>query len=51
MINEYKKVYMVLARMIDVKPNFKNKYKNLQCELCKVEENTQTHLNPKDIKI
>ena len=27
--------------MIDVKANFKNKYRNLECEICRVEENTQ----------
>ena len=54
MINEYNKryiekfhfeearaIFMMLTRMIDVKANFKNKYKNLECEICKVEENTQ----------
>ena len=32
---------MMLTRMVEVKANFKNKYKNLDCEICKVEENTQ----------
>ena len=54
MMNEYNKkylenlhfeearaIFMMLTRMIDVKANFKNKYKNLECEVCKVEENTQ----------
>ena len=27
--------------MIDVKANFKNKYRNLECEICRIEENTQ----------
>ena len=30
-----------LTIMIDVKANFKNKYKNLDCETCSVEESTQ----------
>ena len=30
----------MIARMIDGKTNFKNKYKSLECETCKVEENT-----------
>ena len=34
-------IFMMLTRMIDVKSNFKNKYKNLDCETCSVEENTQ----------
>ena len=53
MINEYNKnyilnrnfeearaIFMMLTRMIDVKTNFKNKYKNLECDVCKTEENT-----------
>ena len=27
--------------MIDIKANYKNKYRSLECETCKVEENTQ----------
>ncbi len=34
-------IFMMLTRMIDVKANFKYKYKKLECETCKVEENTQ----------
>ncbi len=34
-------IFMMLTRMIDVKSNFKNKHKNLDCETCSVEENTQ----------
>ena len=54
MMNEYNKkylenfhfeearaIFMMLTRMIDIKANFKNKYKNLECDVCKVEENTQ----------
>ena len=54
MMNEYNKsyiekfhfeearaIFMMLTRMVDVKANYKNKYKNLECETCKVEENTQ----------
>ena len=32
---------MMLTRIIDVKANYKNKYRNLECEICKVEENTE----------
>ena len=32
---------MMITRMIDVKANYKNKYRNLECEICKVEENTE----------
>ena len=38
---EARAIFMMLTRMIDVKANFKNKYRNLECEMCKVEENTQ----------
>ena len=54
MMNEYNKsyiekfhfeearaIFMMLTRMVDVKANYKNKYKNLECETCTVEENTQ----------
>ena len=37
---EARAVFMMVTRMIDVKANYKNKYKNLECEKCKVEENT-----------
>ena len=37
---EARAIFMMLTRMIDVKANFKNKYKNLECDTCKVEENT-----------
>ena len=38
---EARAIFMMLTRMIDVKANFKNKYRNLECEICRVEENTQ----------
>ena len=40
---EARAIFMMVTRMIDVKSNFKNKYRNLglECEICKVEENTQ----------
>ena len=37
---EARAIFMMLTRMIDVKANYKNKYKSLECETCKVEENT-----------
>ena len=30
--------------MIDVKVNFKGKYENLECQGCKIEEESQKHL-------
>ena len=38
---EAKAIFMMITRMVDVKDNYKNKYKNLGCEICKVEENTE----------
>ena len=38
---EARAIFMMLTRMIDVKANFKNKYRNLECEICRIEENTQ----------
>ena len=38
---EARAIFMMLTRMIDVKANFKNKYRNLECEICHEEENTQ----------
>ena len=32
---------MMLTRMIDVKANFKNKYRAIECDICRVEDNTQ----------
>ena len=37
---EARAIFMMLTRMIDVKANFKNKYRNLECEICKIEGNT-----------
>ena len=37
---EARAIFMMLTRMIDVKTNFKNNHKNLECETCKTEENT-----------
>ena len=38
---EARAIFMMITRMIDVKANYKNKYRNLECEICKVEENTE----------
>ena len=38
---EARAIFMMITRMIDVKANFKNKYRNIECEICKVEENTE----------
>ena len=37
---EARAIFMMITRMIDVKANFKNKHKNLDCEICNTEENT-----------
>ena len=37
---EARAIFMMITRMIDVKANYKNNYKSLECEICKVEENT-----------
>ena len=37
---EARAIFMMLTRMIDVKTNFKNNHKNLECETCKTEENS-----------
>ena len=34
---EARTIFMMLTRMIDVKANYKNKYRNLECEICRVE--------------
>ena len=38
---EARSILMVLTRIIDVKANFKNKYRSLECEIYRVEENKQ----------
>merc|ERR1711915_225163 len=38
---EARAIFMLITRMIDVKANYKNKYRNIECEICKVEENTE----------
>ena len=40
---EARAIFMMLTRMIDIKSNFKNKYRNrnLECEICSLEDNTQ----------
>ena len=31
---------MMITRMVQIKSNYKNKYKNIECETCNIEENT-----------
>merc|ERR1711962_838845 len=38
---EARAIFMMITRMIDVKANFKNKYRNIECEICKVEESVE----------
>merc|ERR1711915_984680 len=38
--DEARVIFMMLTRMIDIKSNYKNKYKNIDCETCNIEENT-----------
>ena len=37
-------VFKARCRMFDVKRNFKGKYRNLKCRLCKQKEETQDHI-------
>ena len=37
-------IFKTRTRMIDVKANYKNKYKDQTCRLCKKENETQQHL-------
>ena len=41
-----KLLFQLRSRMIDVKANFKNKYVNIKCPICKLEgsEDTQPHV-------
>ena len=32
------------SRVSDVKSNFKGKYENFECEICKIEDETQQHI-------
>ena len=41
---EARAIFMMLTRMIDVKANFKNKCRNLECETCPVEKKNTQHL-------
>ena len=38
---EARAIFMMLTRMIDVKANFKNKHRNLECDTYLVDENIQ----------
>ena len=31
---------MMITRMVEIKSNYKNKYKNIECETCNIAENT-----------
>ena len=37
---EARAIFMMLTRKIDVKTNFKNNHRNLECEVCLTEEDT-----------
>ena len=43
-IQEAKFLFTIRARMLDVKGNFRNKYSDVICPCCKVEEDLQKHL-------
>ena len=51
--DEARAIFMMLTRMIDIKSNYKNKYKNIECETCNIAENTlhQFRYNKNTIKI
>ena len=42
--NECSTIFKARTRMIDVKHNFRGKYENTTCRLCKTEEETQNHI-------
>ena len=42
--NECSTIFKARTRMIDVKHNFRGKYENTVCRLCKTEEETQNHI-------
>ena len=45
MTNEERQlIFKLRARVTDVKMNFKRKYEDLNCESCKMEEETQKHV-------
>ena len=37
---EARAIFMMITRMIDVKANYKNKHKSLECNTCRTEDNT-----------
>ena len=37
-------IFKARTRMLDVKNNFRNKYKDTECRLCRVEKETQEHI-------
>ena len=39
---EARAIFMIITRMIDVKANYKNKNRNLECEICIIEEKTES---------
>ena len=43
-IHEAKFIFLLRTRMLDVKANFENKYRDKSCPNCETSEDTQTHL-------
>ena len=43
-IEEKQEIFKMRSRVSDVKMNFKGRYENLECDICKNEYETQTHL-------
>ena len=43
-VEEAQVIFKLRSRMTDVKANFKNKYEEFECDICKDEEETQKHI-------
>ena len=43
-LEEAQEIFKMRSRVSDVKTNFKGKYENFECEICKIEYETQQHI-------
>ena len=43
-VDEAKFLFLLRSRMVEVKTNFRNKYSDILCPVCKLSDDTQQHL-------
>ena len=43
-IEEAQEIFRMRSRVTDLKTNFKGKYESFECDVCKIDDETQKHI-------